>query len=148
MLALVIAAPLAALVFGWLGGKVGLATMDWHPDGELAALVALEEAGALEGDLPDELTAYRQHGAKRAEVLARATVLEERAFALGSVIGALFGLVLALKAGRAFFPESSPDYETDRGRCLSCARCFSACPYELVRRGIPVELPPEGARNA
>ncbi len=58
-----------------------------------------------------------------------------------------FGLVLALKLARIFFPDGSADYETDHGRCVSCARCFSACPYELVRRGVPVQLPPEGGRQ-
>ena len=55
-----------------------------------------------------------------------------------------FGLVLALKLARIFFPPGSPDYETDSGRCVSCTRCFSACPYELLRRGMPVQLPAKG----
>jgi ferredoxin len=49
---------------------------------------------------------------------------------------------------RVFFPPRSPDYETDRVHCVSCARCFGTCPYELVRRGIPVTIPPEGGGNA
>lgn len=144
---LVLAIPLAALLFGWLGGKVGLASLPLHPVGKLANLVLLDEAGQLTGKPPDEVTAYRQHGADRQALFAKAAALESLAHRLGQVIGALFGLVLALKVIRVFFPETSPDYETDRARCVSCARCFSACPYELVRRGVPVTIPPEGGTN-
>lgn len=140
--------PLAALLFGWLGGKVGIASLPLHPDGRLASLVRMEERGDLTGPPPDQLAAYRQLGDERQEVFAKAVLLESRFLALGRIIGVAFGLVLALKLARIFFPAGSIDYETDRARCVSCARCFSACPYELVRRGIPVQVPPEGGRSA
>jgi len=136
--------PLAALLFGWLGGKVGLASLTLHPEGKLATLVQAQEQGTLTGTPPDELTAFRQHAADRLTVFARATALEARFLYLGRWIGVAFGLVLALKLARIFFPASSPDYETDSGRCVSCTRCFSACPYELLRRGLPVSIPSEG----
>ncbi|MCX6874778.1 MAG: 4Fe-4S binding protein [Verrucomicrobia bacterium] len=136
--------PLAALLFGWLGGKVGLASLPLHPDGKLATLVLLQERGAWSGPPPDELTAFRQHGADRQAVFAKAAALEARFVTLGRWLGAVFGLVLALKLARIFFPDGSPDYATDSGRCVSCARCFATCPYELIRRGVPVALPQEG----
>lgn len=140
--------PLLALLFGWLGGRVGLLSLPVHPDGKLAALVLMEERGELSGPPPDELVAYRQLGGERKEVFAKAADLEFRFLVLGRIIGATFGLVLALKLARIFFPSASNDYETDHGRCVSCARCFSACPYELLRRGVPVQVPPEGGRDA
>jgi ferredoxin len=136
--------PLAALLFGWLGGRVGIASLPLHPAGNLAALVLMQERGAVSAPPPDELTAFRQHGAERHTVFAKAAALESRFVTLGRWIGAAFGLVLALKLARIFFPESSVDYETDSGRCVSCARCFSACPYELLRRGVPVQVPAKG----
>ena len=139
--------PLAALLFGWLGGKVGIASLPLHPDGRLATLVLMEERGELTVPTPDPLIAFRQLGDERQAVFAKAGALESRFLTLGRIIGAAFGLVLALKLARIFFPAGSIDYETDRGRCVSCARCFSACPYELVRRGIPVQVPPEGGRS-
>ena len=145
MLALMV--PLAALLFGWVGGRVGLASLPLHPDGKLATLVLVQERGELSGTLPDELTAFRQHAAERLTVYAKATALEARFLTLGRWIGVAFGLVLALKLARIFFPASSPDYETDSGRCVSCTRCFSACPYELLRRGVPVALPPQGGNR-
>ena len=140
--------PLAALLFGWLGGRVGLATLPLHPDATLAAILVADDEGRFGKDVPDELTAFRQSRVDRQTVFARVHALEERAFTLGRALGALFGLVLALKLGRALFPAHSPDYETDPARCVSCARCFSSCPYELVRRGLPVDLPQEGGGGA
>jgi ferredoxin len=139
-----VALPLAALLFGWLGGRVGLATMPLHPVGKLAALVLLEEAKDISGKQPDEVTAFQRHGADRGGLEAKAAALETRLLHLGRGLGALFGLVLVLQIARVFRPEESADYETDRTHCVSCARCFKACPYELLRRGVPVTIPPEG----
>jgi NosR/NirI family nitrous oxide reductase transcriptional regulator len=136
--------PLAALLFGWLGGKVGIASLPLHPDGNLASLVLLDDRGELPTPRPDEIVAHRQLGGERQAVFAKAGELESRFLVLGRFIGAAFGLVLALKLARIFFPSASNDYETDHGRCVSCARCFSACPYELLRRGVPVQVPKEG----
>jgi ferredoxin len=142
MLALMV--PLAVLLFAWIGGRVGLVSMPLHADGKLATLVLMQERGEIEGTPPDELVAYRQLGIERETVFATAARLEARFLFLGCLIGAGFGLVMALKVARIFFPQDTKDYETDRGRCVSCARCFSSCPYELLRRGIPVNLPPQG----
>ena len=139
--------PLAALLCGWLGGQIGLASLPLHAEGKLATLVLMQERGELTGTPPDELTAFRQHGAARPAVLARAAALEARSLLLGRWLGALFGLGLALKLARSFFPPAADDYETDSARCVSCARCFSTCPYELIRRGIPVQVPPKGGHG-
>jgi ferredoxin len=142
MLALVV--PLAALLCGWTGGKIGLASLPLHPDGRLATLVLMQERGMLTGTPPDEITAFRQHGTDRAAVIAKAAALESRFLVLGRWIGAILGLGLALRIARGFFPPASNDYTTDSARCVSCARCFSTCPYELLRLGIPVRVPPKG----
>lgn len=139
--------PLCAGLFGVLGGKVGIASLPLHPAAKLAALVLQQERGQLPGPPPDELTAYRQHGADRAAVMATAAAMEARFLTLGRWLGAAVGLVLALKLTRAMFPAGSRDYETDSGRCVSCARCFTACPYELVRRGFPLQIPPQGGHD-
>lgn len=141
---LVLMVPLAVLLFAWIGGRVGLVSMPLHADGKLATLVLMQERGEIEGTPPDELVAYRQLGIDRETVFATAARLESRFLFLGRLIGGAFGLVMALKVARIFFPQDTKDYETDRGRCVSCARCFSSCPYELLRRGVPVKLPPQG----
>lgn len=141
IVALAILLPLAALGFGWLGGQAGLAGMPLHPDGKLAVLVIQEARGELPTPVPDPILAFRQSGGDRQQVLREAAALESRFLLLGRILGGLFGLILVLKLARILFPESSPDYTTDSGRCVSCARCYSACPYELLRRGVPVAVP-------
>ena len=138
--------PVAALLFGWIGGRVGTASLPLHPNGKLATLILQQDDGSISGATPEELTAYRQHGTDRQAVISQASALETRFLFLGRCIGAAFGLLLSLKLTRIFFPTPSTDYVTDHGRCVSCARCFSACPYELLRRGIPVQIPQEGGR--
>jgi len=143
---LLIGIPVGALVFGWIGGRVGTASMAWHPAGELAELLVLEKSGALGDERPDELVAFYHSSGNHEAAFAAAAAAESRAAKLGWLIGAILGMVFAVKIARAFYPARLVDYETDSGRCVSCARCYSACPYELVRRGIPVTLPEGGER--
>jgi ferredoxin len=135
--------PLAMLLFGWLGGRVGVASVAWHPAGEVAMML---EADAADGSKrPNELVAFFRNDGDRVAAFARAASVEQQAMRLGWVMGALFGVVALTKVARAIFPESSADYVTDRGRCVSCARCYSSCPYELQRRGMAVTLPKGGS---
>jgi len=61
----------------------------------------------------------------------------ERQFEIGTpLLGAWIGLVLMLKALSTLRRRLSADYIADPGSCVSCARCYSACPipnrsYEL-----------------
>lgn len=146
--AMLLLLPAAMLVFGWLGGKVGLATVALHPTGVLMTQVEQADAGQLAPPLPDEFVAWRQAGADRESLAREVASLESRSLGLGRVLGALFGLVAVLHWSRVRFPVRSGDYETDPADCVSCARCFTACPYERIRLGIPTELPKEGGCDA
>lgn len=138
--------PLAILVFAWIGGKVGLMAVNLHPVGKQAALVHSPPAQAGQ-KIPDEVTAFRHTGASTSELYEKATSVESRFLILGRWIGGVLGLLLAMKLAGVLFPSRSADYRTDPAWCVSCARCFSACPNELVRRGIPVELPSEPVKH-
>ena len=49
-------------------------------------------------------------------------------------LGGWIGLVVTVMLiGLSTLPVRN-DYEADRGRCLSCARCFEYCPTEHERR--------------
>ena len=146
-LTLLILLPLAALLFGWLGGKVGLATVAWHPTGELAGQVAMADAGTLPEPAPDEITAWRQAGANRPALNTAIAVLENRSLNFGRILGVIFGVAAALHLIRVAFPRPTADYETDPADCVSCARCFSACPYERQRLGLPTDIPAEGGSH-
>jgi len=49
-------------------------------------------------------------------------------------LGAWIGLVVAVMLIGLFTLPVRIDYEADRGRCMSCARCFPYCPTEHERR--------------
>ncbi len=150
ILVLIALIPLAIVFFGWAGGRVGLLMLDRHPEAVQAGMVRAHVEGKTPpgAAVPDEVTAFLQTGGSPAELFARAGLLESRHLRLGQAIGGVLGLLLALKFAGILFPARSSDYRTDASRCVSCTRCFSACPYELVRRGVPVALPDrEGGRD-
>lgn len=132
--------PLAIILFAALGSRVGIGSTIWHPSVQLAQLVKMDGEGELEAREVDQLVAFEQNDGDRGRVFAEAREVEHQAMLLGMWIGAIFGLVVAAKIGRAFYPGISYDYDTERGRCVSCARCFSSCPYELRRRGQVVDF--------
>lgn len=48
----------------------------------------------------------------------------------GAVLGLWFGVLIGAFLIRLIRPEKRETFETDRGACLSCARCFKWCPNE------------------
>ncbi|MCG3196667.1 MAG: hypothetical protein GHCLOJNM_01143 [bacterium] len=51
----------------------------------------------------------------------------------GLLLGLWFGGVIASRLFGIAFPGSRAAFEADKGRCLSCARCYKWCPYERER---------------
>jgi ferredoxin len=51
------------------------------------------------------------------------------------LFGGWVGLVIGLKLIALSLLASRTDFEPDRGACVACARCFTACPNEHVRLG-------------
>ena len=62
-----------------------------------------------------------------------AGVLREFRTASG-LVGVFLGLAFGLKLVGLSVKRRRDDYEPDRGRCLSCARCFSYCPKDHAKR--------------
>ncbi|MDR3689710.1 MAG: 4Fe-4S binding protein [Fimbriimonas sp.] len=62
----------------------------------------------------------------------------EHEFAIGApILGAWIGLVFALKSLSNLRRRGSNDYEADSSSCLSCARCYSACPVPHREYALP-----------
>ena len=63
----------------------------------------------------------------------------------GWIFGAWAGLVIGAKWIALCVQRSRSDFEPEPGACFACARCFTYCPSERVRRGmIPQNSEPEG----
>jgi ferredoxin len=119
--------------FAWLGSKAGKPFSTAHPTVALARMVAVER------DLPDakvadEVLAFRKTGETVAALNARARDRQAAFVSGGWWLGGWVGLVVAIMLAGLFTLPVRVDYEADRGRCLSCARCYPYCPTEHERR--------------
>lgn len=68
-----------------------------------------------------------------AEVTAKAENVRHRFGLACQILGAWIGLVFGVKFITLSVPRPGADYEPDRGACVACARCFTACPQERRR---------------
>jgi ferredoxin len=119
------------------GSLAGNALARKNPRIHLAERIHQEEQGLVEG-VTDASAAFRATGRPVEELYAEASDIKERFVLASKLSGAWIGLVAGLKLIGLAMYRRRPDYEADRLLCVGCARCYSYCPQELQRRGIPV----------
>ncbi len=100
-----------------------------HPTVRLAERVAAEEQGRI-AEHSLESDAFRAGKRVTDELYADAFALKRRFKLASALFGGFMGLVICGKLIRLTVIRASADYVTDRGSCLSCARCFNYCPVE------------------
>ena len=132
--------PVLICAGGLLGGMTGRALARKHRVVSLAERVYLEETGKVK-DTTDASDAFRATGKPVDGLYAEARAVRDRHVLAGRLCGAWIALVAGLKLISLAVRRKRDDYETNRTRCVACARCFKSCPQELQRLGIPV---PEG----
>ncbi len=133
LILLFILLPVIVSVFAFVGSRAGRPLSRVHPTVNLALMVAAEE-GLRDKDVSDETLAFRKTGEAVADLDARARDRQAAFVKGGWWLGGWIGLVVGMMLiGLATLPVRK-DYEADRGRCLSCARCFPYCPTEIERR--------------
>ena len=131
--------PVVVLLSGGVGSRLERALGPIHPTVRLADQVAREEADpAVEPTLQSE--AFRAAGTSFSELFAEAEAVRRTFRWGGALIGGWVGLVFTWRLVLLSLRRTRTDYETDRGACLSCARCFASCPREQLRLGHPVDL--------
>ena len=97
-----------------------------------AERVRLEEDGLVEGTT-DESDAFRQTARPPAELYAEAEAQRAKVRTGGMIWGGFFGLVIGIKLLSLSVRRKRTDYEPDKAKCVSCARCFESCPREHRR---------------
>ena len=125
--------PVVVAAFAYLFHLAGRPLSRVHPTVDLA-LRATAERALPDKEASDEVQAWRRTGEGLGDLVARGEVLQASFVRGGWWLGAWIGLAVAfLLIGLSTLPAGT-DYEADRGRCLSCARCFEYCPTEHERR--------------
>jgi len=133
--------PVLMLLGGWVGARASIPMSSLHRTVALALQIGFEETGRVE-DVTDASEVFRQEGGVPEELFKDALAVRREFRTGGWILGAFIGLVLALKLLALSVKRTYTDYETDRAYCVSCARCFEYCPYEHIRRGTFVNVPP------
>lgn len=125
--------PIIVAVFAFLGSRAGKPLSTAHPTVNLALLVAADR-GLPDAKATDETVAFRKTGETVAALNERARDRQAAFVTGGWWLGGWIGLVIGVMLIGLFTLPVRVDYEADRGRCLSCARCFPYCPTEHERR--------------
>ena len=122
----------AAMLGALLGWRAGAFFARENFTVQLAARIAFEDASGT-ADRTLESEAFRGAERPAADLYAEAAQIERR-FRIGSaLLGAFCGLALGFQLlGQTRIPRSRI-YFIDQDYCVSCARCFLACPRERLR---------------
>jgi len=112
---------------GAIGGAwAGPAVSQLHPAVRAAVRVAAEQH-TLPDAISDETRAARQ--AKNEDEYLRHADNVRRQFAWGTAIAAaVFGLIAGGQLITLSRRRQRERYDIDSARCVSCARCYNACP--------------------
>jgi ferredoxin len=137
---LVLLLPLLVTGGGWLGYKFSGTASRVHPTVELAeTFLRAQKTPPPSGARTTESLALGRAEQSSQEILNEAAAIRPRFVVGGWLFGGWVGLVIGVKLISLSLRRTRMDYEPDRGACFACARCFSFCPNELVRRGLMPE---------
>lgn len=119
------------------GGGFGKVAARWHPTVDLAERFAAASlgTGVPPATLAERVALERAERQAR-ELVPQALALKERFGRAGIWFGAWCGLVIGVRLLSVGMVRRRTEFEPDRGACLTCARCFSSCPQERIRRGL------------
>lgn len=129
--------PVIVLLLSWVGGQAGDVFARGHYTVDTAEQVYLQEAGAIEPEADDSVSAFKGTGVKKEQLYAEAEALRER-FVFGSwIFGGFMGLVIGLKLIGMAINRRRDDYHIDAEGCIACGRCYDLCSVEQVRLDTP-----------
>jgi len=119
--------PVFTLAGWFLTEKTHLTLAGVNPDVRLAREMRAEETTG-KAAISKEAVAFKESG-NNLETLYLNEAAKIEAFRKGSRwVGLFFGLSLGIALFISTRREERADYIPDRGKCLSCARCFQFCP--------------------
>ncbi len=137
ILLLLALAPLLIGGGGWLGSRLAVPLSRFADTVNLAEQVRVAEEKPA-APISVEVDGFRRTREEPARLVERALAIRQHLKTGGGWLGAFTGLVLAASLLSLAIRRTRRDYVPDRGQCVSCTRCFSAC---------PVKQPPRDSRQ-
>jgi len=143
LVGLLLTAPALGVAGGLLGRSLSGPLSGLHHTVKVAEQIRGEAIrneqlrAAGQAELPpqtDETEAFAESRVPPRLLYQEAFAVRDSFRLAGTVLGAFLGLVIAGKLISLSIRRRREDYEPDRAKCLSCARCFSYCPVERKRR--------------
>jgi Fe-S-cluster-containing hydrogenase component 2 len=140
-----LAVPLLSVGGIFAGRAVSGLVSRMHPTIRLARQVRSEQLAAqTQGESAKQRTdaskAFWTSPRTPEDLYRQAVAIQDRYDLASAVAGAAFGCILGLKLVSLAVHRPRDKWQPDRATCLSCGRCFQACPIERRRRGlIPAE---------
>mgnify|MGYP006283651169 CR=1 FL=1 len=128
--------PVVVFAGGWAGSLLHVPLSKSHFIVMLAEQIKLQDTGKLT-EATDETDAFRASGKPTSELYAEAWDIQRKFKIGGWILGGFLGLVIMLKLINLSVVRKQEIYETDRGTCFSCGRCFSYCP--VGKEGVDLE---------
>ncbi len=126
--------PIIVISSGWAVSRLYVPLSRQHFTVSLAEIIQLENSG-VRTVTSEESDVFRASGKPTEELFAEAQIIRGKFKTGGWILGLFLGFIVCVKLiGLTFFRHRT-EYTTNTGSCLSCARCFSYCPIEQVRRG-------------
>jgi ferredoxin len=129
--------PVLVLAGGWAGSKLSQAASRVDPTVALAERYTRQQSKPVQYSLMSPEALSLQRATENPEAVLKAAADLRHRFDLACLLfGGWIGLVIGLKLVALSVRQSRTDFEPDRGACVACARCFTACPNERVRLGL------------
>jgi len=133
--AAIVATPILVAVGAFSAKQLAGVTAQVNPTVALARQVFMEDNGQT-----DEPTlasaAFRASGGEADELYKQAGKIEARHETGLLWVGGFLGLVLGCKIVSLSIRRTRTEFTIEAGRCVSCARCFRACPMERARKKV------------
>ncbi len=121
--------PVLVVAGGWTGSRLHETLAGVNPKVRLARELM---SPARDTGQPEtfEITAFRSSGTPVTRLYAEASVLLEKFYTGGWILGGFLGLVFGLVIAGRMLKRHNPDYVLNKGTCFSCARCVDYCPVK------------------
>jgi len=124
--------PVLLVAFALLAAELAPGLARLHQDVRLSDQFHAEAAGTAAPTV--ESVAFLSASRSVEELHAAAAQRVQTLRRGGTWAGAFIGLLIASRLIGASVRRRHDDFIPDRGRCLSCGRCFQSCPKEHLRR--------------